>query len=174
MSAIKYATTLTLMIATAAGLLLWQQALADDVYQTVDKEGNIVYTDQPEPDAEAEAVKLQEPNTVKATPVRPRGTPQAENTEINYTVAFASPTDQQHIPNRLAGVTVTARVKPKMVPGLKLRLLLNGEEYGVGKDSFVISQLPVGPSTLQLQLLDKRGETLDQTPVITIYASQPG
>lgn len=148
--------------------------LAADVYKTVDKDGNIIFTDTPGEESDPEAVELQEPNTVPATPVQKQYPSNNQGRTNNYKISIASPTEGQRFPNRLAGLTVSVKVKPRLAPGFKVRLILNGEKHSVGGEQFVVDQLPQGQSTLQVQLLDKNKRVVDTSSAVTVFAAQPG
>lgn len=164
-------TALSFLLAV---LILSTPLQAAEVYKSVDKDGKVVFTDNPDANAGAEAVEVQEPNTVPATPTTFRPGSSQENAPANFSIAITSPGDQQRLPNRLAGVTVEVAVTPKMMPGFKTRLLLNGSVQAGSGNQFVIKQLPLGESTLQAELLNNQGKVISQSATITIFAAQPG
>lgn len=145
---------------------------AGEVYKNVDESGKVEFTDQPDPGAET--VKIDEPNTVKATPVPPvRPGSQAAPTPP-FGIEITAPTDQQVFQNRLATITVTTAVTPELKPGMSERLLVDGAVHSTGRGTFSIDGLTIGEHTLQVELVARTGKVITRSAIITIFTRQPG
>lgn len=160
-------TILFVILASAASLQ------AAEVYKNVDESGKVEYSDQAEPGAEA--VTIEQTNTVKATPV-PAFRPKEHEPSATpgFSIAITSPADQQMFPNRLAAITVTTVVKPGLKEGFSERLLVDGEAHSTGHKTFTINGISVGEHTLQVELVSKEGKVKARSDIITIFARQPG
>lgn len=130
-------------------LLLSQPGLAD-VYRSVDKEGNIIYSDQPSPDAEK--VRIDELQTISPPPPPPPTyTPPPEKPGPAYSrLAIASPENDAALRADEGSVNVAVAVEPSLLGTDTLVVYLDGKEYASGKGtSFVLSEVERGTHQLR-------------------------
>jgi hypothetical protein len=139
---------------------------ADTIYQSTDKRGNPVFTDQPKPDARP--VELKPTNTTPSlapfTPLDP-SPPEV----VAYTsVGIGVPTS---IPNGLAPTSIGIELQPALQPGHRWQLMLDGAIQEEGSDSSVtIERLERGPHQLELRVLDAQGQIMgSSTREVFVY-----
>jgi hypothetical protein len=135
----------------ASALFIAQACAADTVYQSTDKRGNPVFTDQPQPNARP--VELQPINTTPGVTPTSAPNPTKGNASAGYSrVALGVPSS---IPNGLAPTTIGIELQPALQPGHRWQLLLDGAllEEGTG-GSITIAQLERGTHQLELRVLD--------------------
>lgn len=139
----------------ASALFTAQICTADTVYQSTDKRGNPVFTDQPQPNARP--VELQPTNTTPALTPAPAPTSSKEKAPSSYSrVALGVPSS---IPNGLAPTTIGIELQPALQPGHSWQLLLDGavQEEGTG-GSATIERLERGTHQMELRILDAGGK----------------
>ena len=161
----KYVLTIT------ATLILSFTATAQ-VYKSVDADGKVTFTDQP--DAQAEAVDIKTPNTLPA--VTNKTAPPTEREIVTgYTsVAISSPADNSIIANGLLPFTVTAATQPALKKTHKLQLKIDGEVHSTSTGSFAIDGMYRGEHHFQVEILDKNNQPIKQSAPIKVFVYRPG
>ena len=149
-------------------MFLLAQAAAADVYKTVDKDGNIKYTDKPQTE-QAEKLELREINTVPgAEPL-----PQSESVDsfasqpaaLSYQVAIISPRSDVTIPvgQRDLGIAIT--LNPSLQEGHLLVYFMNGELLEeTTMNNIIVKDVPRGTHTLVVEVIDANGQSLGTSP----------
>lgn len=148
-------------------LLTLPAVLGDSLYKWVDDQGNVHYSDKPQPGATK--VHLPKPTTFSApdTAVTP-STAGAENkakaaaaTAAGYTgFEISSPTADQTFWN-VQSVTVTVSVQPALKPGDTVTITLDGKSQGPGQDtSATFDDLDRGEHTVQATLQMAKGGSM--------------
>ena len=154
------------------GSLYTSSALAT-IYKTVDKDGNITFTDQPQ-GKQAEAIEVSTPNTIEAT----QSTMEQEETTDNrteapssYMIRILSPDNDSQIPTGQETVSISASLQPALHNSHKLQFLLNGKPFGKpGKATqTTLKNLVRGSQTLSAQALDTRGMVIGRANPVTIH-----
>ena len=137
------------------------------IYKTVDKDGNVVFTDRPPTnDDSVEEVKVAAPNTADlgvATPaVDSLIDSQAVETFSYRTLRITSPEHNQSVRGNTGGdVEVVIEIRPQLRAEHELRLLVDGATEQMGRQSrFVLSGIDRGTHTLQVEVLHRSGEVL--------------
>ncbi|HSB96867.1 MAG TPA: DUF4124 domain-containing protein [Spongiibacteraceae bacterium] len=160
----------TKIIACCLVLSAGSIGIADTVYQSTDKNGNPVFTDQPQPSSKP--VELKPTNTTPGvTPVT--GQPQSEATRFSgySTVQLAVPSS---IPNGLAPTTIGISIQPQLQPEHHWELLLDGQLQAEGQAaSATIEQMARGDHQLQLQIIDRNGNPIGSSGPINIFVYWP-
>jgi len=136
-------------------------AAAAPVYKWVDEDGNVVYSDRPQPGAE----QLEDPQvqTVPAPPLPPqRPEPPAPPQAREYrSIAIASPEDDATLRDNTGNVQVQVTLRPPLQVnfGHSLQLYLDGQPHGEpGRaTSFTLANVPRGTHTLRAAVLDEDG-----------------
>ncbi len=142
-----------------------------EIYRVVEKDGSVVYTDDPAPDANAEAVELKPIQIVPPmTPAKPRSTVKREPVTLNYAeLIITTPEEKENLRNPTE-ITVKTNISPKLVNGHLIRLMQNGREVGLSKDgTFIIKEPYRGEHTLTAQVIDQRKKVLLTSAPRTIY-----
>ncbi len=155
--------------------LIVSAAEAADIYRWKDSEGNVIYSDTPQPGAEK--VTLQETTILPSAPV-PESLDES-NTEkqgpVKYqSVAITRPTeDEQTIRENIANVSVAISLQPGLQTGHghQLQLLFDGqgvEEPG-RKTSFTLPAVDRGAHTLQAVILQSNGRVVRRSAISTFF-----
>lgn len=154
--------------------LIYSAAEAADIYRWKDSEGNVIYSDTPQPGAEK--VTLQETTILPSAPV-PESRDES-NTEkqgpVKYqSVAITRPTDEQTIRENIANVSVAISLQPGLQTGHghQLQLLFDGQgvkEPG-RKTSFTLPAVDRGAHTLQTVILESNGRVVTRSAISTFF-----
>ncbi|OGT50556.1 MAG: hypothetical protein A3E53_03440 [Gammaproteobacteria bacterium RIFCSPHIGHO2_12_FULL_39_24] len=156
-----------------------------DIYRSVDKEGVVTFTDQPNTDAEK--VTLGQEN-ISSSPVTQSGgdknnadansTDIADSKHVPYTLfEMSSPKNQDTISNATE-VKVTVNINPALQKGDKIRYNLDGKPisdpitdttFTIQKISDTTDILPRGPHTFSADILDADHKVIKTTPTITVF-----
>lgn len=143
-----------------------QQTEKKAVYKSVDRYGNVTFTD--EPSDSAETIEIKELPTVNfSTP--PANTPSTTNTESALTgyksFAIIAPKPEETFRN-VATVTTTTQVQPPLQKNHRLKVMLDGRILPGQGLSRTISNVERGAHTLSAQIEDTNGKLVQQaTPV---------
>jgi hypothetical protein len=155
----------------ASALFTAQACTADTVYQSTDKRGNPVFTDQPQPNARP--VEVQPTNTTPSlTPAAPPGS-STEKAFTGYTrIELGIPSS---IPNGLAPTTVGIELQPALQPGHRWQLLMDGAslEMGTGS-SATIERLERGTHQFELRVIDASGALIGTSSNKEVFVYWPG
>jgi len=156
---------------------------ADDIYKTVDANGNVTFSDKPISNKSTEVV-IPKVNSSPATPTPPPqnnpvtstepATPDNQNTKKPYTkFAIASPLDQDSIQNQPI-LHVTLDVQPELQDGDVIQVYVDGGPMGDAKHqtSFDFTIPYRGTHILSAILFDKDMRVLNKATPITIYVHQ--
>jgi len=156
---------------------------ATEIYKHTDAEGNVTFSDQPSSlGEEAEKIQLQELNTTPATqpttaaPGTASTVAEQESAEKReFSVSIASPTDETTIAMGPGNVTVTAQATPALGNLEQLQLFLDGEAFGDPQRSntWFLKGLMRGPHDLEIERLDRRGNSLARSDSVRIFVLRP-
>ncbi len=144
-----------------------------EIYRVVQEDGSVVYTDEPAPDADAEAVELKPIQIVpspatSAANLRPGKTDEMRS--ISYDgLSITTPEEKENLRNPTE-ITVKTKLTPELLNGHHIRLMQNGKEVGLSKDgTFIIKEPYRGEHTLTAQVVDQRKKVLLTSAPRTIY-----
>ena len=150
------------------------------IYKYTDKDGNVVFSDQPPSDSTqdtVEEVQLRETNTAPAPQVAPKAATTTENKpkKIAYSTTITSPADGTTIPMGPGNFAVSARVTPALGPGERLQLLMDGTPVSEPKraGNWQLSNVFRGEHKLVVERLDRSGKALDSSAATTVYVLRP-
>ena len=161
---------MTRLLAFSYMLLVSALCTADTVYQSTDKRGNPVFTDQPQPNARP--VELQPTNTTPSLTPTTAPDSSTEKAFAGYNrIALGVPSS---IPNGLAPTTIGIELQPALRPGHGWQLLLDGavQDEGTG-GSTTIDRLERGTHQLELRILDASGAAVG-TASKEVFVYWPG
>lgn len=157
-------------------LLTAPLALAD-VYKTVDKNGRVIYTDNPK-DEKAQKVELREINTVPGPPPVPQSTPadsfQSQPAAISYQIKIVSPRNDLIIPvgQRDLGIAIT--VTPQLEDGHLLVYFMDGELLEeTTQTNIIVKDAPRGIHTLAVEAIDADGRSLGTSAPVSVSLMRP-
>lgn len=168
--------TMQPLLAWACAGLLCASAAVGQIYKTTDKNGNVVFTDQPPTgDRPAEEVKLKPLNTTPATAARPRQEPAEEPAAPDYTVSINFPTDETTIPMGPGNFSVVATTFPPLREGEMLQLQIDGADRGAAQraSNWDLTNVFRGAHELTVQRKSPEGEVLATSEAVTVYVHRP-
>ena len=105
---------------------------AAQIYKYTDANGNTVFTNQPPEGQSSETVELPPTNTVQPqAPVVPAPSTESEASGPPYQVLeLTNIPDDEALRANNGTFSVDVRIEPRLMPGHRLRLLLDGQPYG--------------------------------------------
>jgi hypothetical protein len=146
-----------------------------EVYRIVDEEGNVTFTDKPPHNAPVkEKVSLPITNTVETPPALetdPSAGAAEEEAASYQMISILTPTQDTTIPPGQETITVQVGLKPDLQASHLIQLLLNGQSYGLptATTSFNIGSLVRGESSIQVQVVDTKGNIIGLSNTTTIH-----
>ncbi|BFM18370.1 DUF4124 domain-containing protein [Maricurvus nonylphenolicus] len=178
----KRALTLSALLLLASSPLL----LNAQIYQSIDEDGNVIYTDQPPKGQESQEVKLRPTNTTPplATPKQPEVTnPDDETTDQEeedaapekYKISISSPTNEAQIPMGQRDVNVSVSLEPSLHADHRVQIYMNGAKQGeaMSGTSKTLKEVYRGAHTIKAAVVDKKGKTISSSESVTIYVQRP-
>ena len=152
-------------------------ALAATVYKWVDENGVTHYSDQPSPGAEK--IDVQAVQTYSAPPpaVGQPGaaTPRAVIEGPIYKVCELYRPAAEEVLFNTSSVTASLRVEPRMRPGDKVTIALDGKrltDVAAAGEEVTVAPVERGTHTITGQITDLQGNVLCQTPGVTFHVRQ--
>jgi hypothetical protein len=157
-----------LALALLVLLFAAEAAAATKIYKIVDRDGNVVFTDQPPSEAaDAAEVELRSGNSFEATPLEPEpwivdAANGDESGPAPYTRAtIVAPANDESVRDNAGNVTVSVSVAPALRAGDQVRLLLDGLPHGTSRGlEFTLSNVDRGTHTLAVEVIDSSGAVL--------------
>lgn len=158
-------------------MVFFAQAVAADVYKTVDKDGNIKYTDKPATE-KAEKLELREINTVPGAQPLPQSSPvnsyDSQPAAINYQIAIMSPRSDVTIPVGQRDLAIAITLNPVLQQGHLLVYFLNGELLEeTTMNNIIVKDVPRGTHTLVVEAIDANGRSLGTSPPVIVNVIRP-
>lgn len=158
-------------------LIYFLSAEAGTVYQQVDNNGNVIYTDTPP--ASGNTVENSENISTVSTPkniVSPAASEKSMPTQnlaerkVYSAFLIQSPKDQDTLQNERE-FSVELTVNPELQEGDKIQLVIDGIPYGSPSASThqAVGQLNRGSHQISAVLMDKNNSVLKQSGTITVY-----
>lgn len=136
-----------------------QAALAETVYRGTDSDGNVIFSDQPLPNGQR--IEIQPAQTYSSPPL-PKTNPSNNSTskqvqETRYEINILEPQNNQTLTTDIQSVPVALSVVPNLQKGDKIRLLVNGKQYGALTDSLniTIDRLDRGSYQLKAEVVSE-------------------
>jgi hypothetical protein len=151
-------------------------ALAQDIYKTVDEDGNVVYTDQ-KPSEDAEPVTLPDLTVVDPVDI---GDPSAASSDDRETpdaagppLQILSPAAEETIWNTAYRLPVSVSVDGRIPSGAQLIYLVDGEERMTTRaQSIELEEVFRGEHQLSVEMRNNQGDVLSQAGPVTFYMRQ--
>ena len=153
------------------------QLSAADVYKTVDKDGNIKYTDKPATE-KAEKLKLREINTVPGAEPLPQSTPvptyDSRNAAVQYQIGIMSPRSDVTIPVGQRDLAIAINLSPELQQGHLLVYFMNGELLEeTTMNNIIVKDVPRGTHTLVVEAIDASGQSLGTSSPVVVNVIRP-
>jgi hypothetical protein len=163
-----------------AATFLWSPMLltAQEIYKTVDENGNVVYTDQ-KPDDDAVPVTLKELTVVDPVELGDSeaiadgsGNANAEQT-ADLGLEIVSPAAEETVWNTAYVLSVQVRTERQLPAGAQLAFLIDGDVRSTTRSMSVeIDEVYRGEHQLSVELRGQGGQTLDSAGPVTFFMRQ--
>jgi|SRR5579871_1586621 len=157
-------------------LALTSMVAADPLYKWVDDQGNVHYSDRPQPGAQK--IVLPKASTYTAPPVvQPAPPPDAANAQQQYSfqsytqLAVSSPKDQDTLWNTDT-VTVSVVLTPALQSGDTLTISVDGKSQTVAGTSATFTQLERGEHDVTVSVNGNHGTLTAQSVFYIQHATQ--
>ncbi len=151
-------------------------ASAQDIYKTVDEDGNVVYTDQ-KPSEDAQPVRL--PELTVVDPIELGDTAAAQPDGQTVTAAtgpalqIVSPTAEENIWNTAYVLPISVAVDGRLPSGARLVYLIDGEERATTRSqSIELEEVYRGEHQLTVEMRNDADDVLSQAGPVTFYMRQ--
>ncbi len=149
------------------------------VYQYLDEQGNVVFTDRPVPGAVER--KMREPSVIKFAPINVESEPksQVDKSAVASPVAveekakpytrfvISRPVNDSSIQENTGTVVITFDINPplQVKHGHKIKLSLDGvwDKAGYATSSITLKNVDRGTHTIQAAIVDKSGQKIKTT-----------
>lgn len=143
------------------------------IYLQKDTEGNFIYSDTPlAPNAQPINSTQRSSTLPVLEPATPPVTPLQKNTKNKPYTTFLiiSPTNQETIQNQPT-ITISIHIEPKLQPGDKIQLYIDGKMWGNPEAStqITLDHIDRGMHQLYATLLNQNGASIKQSNSVTLY-----
>lgn len=158
------------------GVLFVMNPIYAAIYQWTDSHNNVHFSDSPQLGAEEIKLAQRQRYSSPHQPVIPNTEPiplvMADKTT---TTTIIQPEDKATIRNASGVVSLIMAVNPKLKPGEKLQVVLNGSPVGEPKASTAITLTSIhrGQHVLLVQRVDGTGGVRSTSNRVTIYMMPP-
>lgn len=152
-------------------------AQATEAWRSVDRDGNVEYSDTPRPGAvRIELPTPQAPAPPTLSPPSPVVEPASEVTSaaaVPYrAITITDPAEDDTVRDNGGNLIVSVKLEPPLQTafGHRLQLLLDGEVHATIEGSnFALSELDRGSHVLQAEALGQDGEVLATSPPVRFH-----
>jgi hypothetical protein len=165
-----------------AALLIPLAAGAQQIFRTVDADGNTVYTDNPPADtASSEKVHQHQINTAPPPPARLEEPPAADATAGedsaagSYSVAITSPANETSVPMGPGNFAVNVQVKPALGEQDSLQLYIDGVPSGKPQPgtTWALTNVFRGAHDLTVAILNSDGQPVATSAPSRVFVHRP-
>lgn len=138
------------------------------IYKTVDKDGNVIFTDTRPVDEPSEEVKLRPITQMSSTPARRSGSSlqgeEGESKNLYSHLEIIEPANDSTVREQ-GNFTVKVVTEPRVLSGHRIRLLLDGDVVGESKRklSFDLTNVDRGTHTLTVEIVDNRRKVVQSS-----------
>lgn len=179
-----------LLILVAFSLALISSPLMAQVYKTVDKDGNVIYTDQPPGDG-SKPIELRPISVIEAPTYEDKPKAAEEGAEgvegeegkamslrslRNQYKDFAivAPQSQESIWNPEDAITVAWNVSYQLQPGMKVTVYMDGRRQATTSEQIIpVAGLNRGEHTVTAELNDARNRKIATATPVTFFVRRP-
>ena len=154
-------------------------AAAQNVYRTVDENGNVVFTDTPSGDAvQAERMEIRETNRAPAVEQQSQAAPEAGSVAVkavSYNVSIVTPANETSFPMGPGDFSVSAQVSPELGDGESLQLFIDGAPWGAAQrgTGWALTNVFRGAHDLTVAVVDGKGEQLATSNPTRVFVHRP-
>jgi len=139
------------------------------IYQWRDEQGGLHFSDRPSPGADK--VKLPAVQTYSPVEILPAPQPMTIAPRQYKTVSIRYPEQEETIRNNFGLIDIAVDLEPNLVPGDKLRLLIDGEPVGEAHQStsFSVEGIFRGTHHLSVEVINSKEKVVGRSEPITIF-----
>lgn len=174
-------TRLTLAFTLATLWLIPATIAQADVYKSVDKYGNVTYTDDPstaQKSGDAQKVQVRPTNVMPAgkalKPHQSRAEPTPRSTHPNYNIRIVSPTDEHTVTAGQRDLIVAVSLQAPLAKGAKIAFYMDGKLLGKGTvNNHSIREIFRGEHNIYAQVESAKGKVLSKSDTVTVYVHRP-
>ena len=151
-------------------------AETSQIYKWTDSNGQVHFSDKPQPGAEEIQLPKMQGYSVPKIPATEQPSELIQPDIGHYdTIRIAQPDDQLTIRNTQGYVSVILEIKPKLKVGDKVQILVDGSPIGDPQEAtvFALRDINRGSHTIAAQILDAKGQILNTSDSITIFMMPP-
>lgn len=158
--------TLTVLI-----LLFALPLYAAEVYKSVDKHGNTVFSDQPS--ANAEKIEVQDVMTIPALQSEPPKPSVAEPLERYTELTVLTPKNDETYFRSEGDLIISIQTQPALYEGDRVVVYLNSNEFLSGKSlTYNVAELDRGTYQLRVAIKDAADKIVKSSGTITFHMRQ--
>ena len=144
------------------------------IYRSIDKDGNPVFSDvETEGAEEVELTKPTEVESLHVAPLPPRANSSRNKREKAFeyeSILITSPMDDEAIRDNSGSITITASIEPQLRYGHMIVLYLDGKEHMSSQaPTFALSELSRGTHTVRISVKDESGKILSSSKTTTFH-----
>ncbi|MBR9728097.1 DUF4124 domain-containing protein [Shewanella intestini] len=142
------------------------------VYRWVDENGKVHYSDEPQSNASEMELNKNTQNTISINPPKLlNNNSNQTNSNINYSVAILSPSEEATIRSNTGTIKVSASISPRLPQGAFYTLLLNGQikVQPQASSMFTLSNVDRGEHTIVVNVVTQNGKVLASSSPRTIF-----
>ena len=178
-------TLLLILIALALGFA--GSPLTAQVYKTVDKDGNVTYTDQPPKDGSA-PIKLREISVIEAPTYSRKpamdkesaAPEEGEEKSLKYLrnhyrdFAIIAPKPEESLWPQEQAITVAWNTQNQLEFGMQVTVIIDGKEHITTPEQVIpVNGLERGSHTITANLKDAANRTIASTAPVTFFVRRP-
>lgn len=150
---------------------------AATIYQSVNSQGNVVYSDQPSSNAQTVNLPQNQAPSVPSSRLPQTGTLQsiassAQQTDTVYkTLNIQSPTNDQTIWDNSGNIAVSVTLQPALATTDTLQLAVDGQTVASSQTntSFSLTGLDRGTHVLQARIVNQTQKVIKVSNTVTVY-----
>ena len=165
--------TVILTIFTMLFISLLISVDATTVYKKVNKDGTVVYSDQPFAGAQQIEMKASSQTQLPAVAISPLFKLNKKRTEAksNFNIVIAMPLPQQAIRSNNGELTIVVQTMPQLSSKYKVQLLINNVAYGepLQQTVFTVKNINRGEVLIKAHLVTTNGNILAATSETIVY-----
>jgi hypothetical protein len=156
--------------------VLLMNICAAEVYKTVDKDGNVVYSDNPKAD-NAKKIELRELNTVPPAPnigYTPDYSKSAPPELMSYQVSIISPSNNLIIPVGQRDLAIAVSLDQPLQAGHLLVYYMDGDMVEeTMMTNILIKEVMRGSHQITVEAINESGQSLGMSESVTVNLMRP-
>ena len=162
-------TSACFALVLGSGMLFFEKAVAQEIYKSVDENGNTVYSDTPISDG-SEEVELQDLNIEPGVVPRVRISPEEPQGPEPINVWIAAPENEFVVHQGALSFSVQGETNRNLEKGETAQLVVNGQAEGDPRKtlSWTVGNLIRGEYKIQLQIF-RENQIVSSSSVSTVY-----